>query len=84
MEKTLPYEPRGVNEVPILLFALSFVREGCIVDGWVVQSGFYRGRVGVNAGEVVVLVDAKDVSKKSVVICPGPAPHVCAVLDLTC
>ena len=63
MEETLPYEPRGADEVPILLFALLVVCEGCIVDGWVVRCWFRRDHVSVNAGEVVVLVDAKDVVK---------------------
>ncbi len=63
MEETLLYEPRGADEVPILLFALPFVREGCIVDGWVIGCWFRRDRVSVNAGEVLVLVDAKDVAE---------------------
>ena len=60
------------------------MREGCIVNGWVVQYGFRRDPIGVNAGEVVVLVDAKDVAEKSVVVCCGLAPCVCDVLNLIC
>ena len=60
------------------------MREGCIVDDWVVRYGFRRDRVVVNAGEIVLLVDAKDVTKEAIVIRRGLAPRVCDVLNLTC
>ncbi len=62
-EETIPYEPRGADEVPISLFPLPSVREGCIVDGWIVRCWFRRDWVIVNASEVIVLVDAKDVAE---------------------
>ena len=56
-----------MDEVPLLLFVFPFVREHRIVDGWLVRCGFRQDCVGVYAGEVVILVDAKDVTKETVV-----------------
>jgi hypothetical protein len=58
------------------------VRGRRVVDGWAVQCGFCRDCVGGYAGEFVLLVDAKDVTKESVVGLCRLTPRVSDVLDL--
>ncbi len=69
MEETFPYEPHGVDEVPILLLAFMFACGHPVVNGWVVQRGFLRDHVGGDAGEFLVLVHTKYVTKESIVVC---------------
>ncbi len=67
--ETFPDEPRGADEIPILLLAFMFVCGHHIVDGWAVQRGCHRDCVGGDAGEFVVLIDTEYVTKESVVFC---------------
>ncbi len=69
MEETFPYEPRGADEVPILLLAFTIVCGCLVVDGWVVQCRFCGVFLGEDAGEFIVLVNTKYVAKESVVVC---------------
>ncbi len=71
-----------MDEVPILLLAFPFVCGHHVVDGWIVQCGFHEDCVGGYAGEFIVLVNTKEVSKESVAVHCGLTPHISDVLDL--
>jgi hypothetical protein len=84
LEENFSDEPRGADEIPILLLAFTFVCRHCVVDGWVIQHSFRGDCVGGDAGEFVVLVDTKYVAEESVVVWCGLTPCVSDVLHLAC
>jgi len=61
-------EPRRANEVPFLLSTLALVGERGIRDGGIERCRFVGDDLQVDAGELIVLAGAEDVTEQTVVV----------------
>mgnify|MGYP006193057191 CR=1 FL=1 len=83
-EETLTDEPRLSDGFPFLFHSLARVGGRQVCDGRIVGRWLRWGGVGVDAGEVVVVVESDDVRKETVLVCCISAPRVGDVFYLAC